>query len=96
MNTDLLSNSDQSEIFLDSLPWVFHFADKDLLFTYIQNRGGLTSSLDHVIVSDSTLLSSIVHVDDSKIDDDYLPIMSKLSSPWQALFNVTLPSGSQG
>ena len=79
MNTDLLSNSDRSEIFLDSLPGGFHLADKDLLFTYVHNRGGLTSNLDHVIVSDSTLLSSIVHEEDSKIDDDHLPITCQLS-----------------
>ena len=30
-------------------------------------------------MSDSTLLSSIVHVDDSKIDDDHLPITCQLS-----------------
>ncbi|XP_065566258.1 uncharacterized protein LOC136031014 [Artemia franciscana] len=79
MNTDLLSNFERSEIFLDSLPGGFHLADKDLLFTCIHNRGGLTSNLDHVIVSDSTLLSSIVHVDDSKIDDDHLPTTCQLS-----------------
>ena len=79
MNTDLLSNSDRSEIFLDSLPGGFHLADKDLLSTYIHNRGGLTSNLDHVIVSDSPLLSSIDHVDDSKIDNDHLPITCQLS-----------------
>ena len=95
MNIDLLSNSDRSEIFLDSLPGGFHLADKDLLFTYIHNRGGLISNLDHVIVSDSTLLSSIVHVDDSKIDDDHLPITCQLSCSMAALCNVTLPSGSQ-
>ena len=79
MNTDLLSNFVRFEIFLDSLPRGFHLADKDLLFTYINNYGGLNSNLDHVIVSDSTLRSSIFHVDDSKIDDDHLPITCQLS-----------------
>ena len=66
MNTELLSKYDRSEIFLDSLPRGFHLAGKYLLFTYFHSRGGLTSNLDHVIVSDSTLFSSIVLVDDSK------------------------------
>jgi len=74
MNTDLLSNSDQSEIFLDSLSGGFHQAEKDLLFTYVHNHGGPTSNLDHVIVSDLSLLPSTVHADDSKIDDDHLLI----------------------
>ena len=79
MNTGLLSNSGRSEIFLYSLPGEYHLADKDLLFTYFHNRGRLTSNLDHVIVSDSTLLSSIVHMDDSKIEDNHLPITCQLS-----------------
>jgi len=73
--TDLLSKSDRSEIFLDSLPGGFHLADKDLLITYIHNRGGLTSNLDHVILSDIILLSLVIRADDSKIEDDDLTII---------------------
>ena len=93
MNTDLLSNSDQSEIFLNSLPGGFHLADKDLLFIFIHNCGDLTSNLDHVIVSDSILLSSIVHVEDSKINNDHLPITCQLSCSMASSVQCNSPKG---
>ena len=75
LNCGILGTSDRSTLLLESLPSRYHVPDKSLPFTYIHNRACPKSNLDHVISSSSSLLSSIVRVDEEKIDDDH-PILS--------------------
>ena len=79
LNCDILGTSDRSILLLESLPSIYHVAVKSLPFTYIHNRGCSKSNLDHVISSSSSLISSIVRVDEEKIDDDHLILSCNLS-----------------
>ena len=79
LNCDILGTSDRSTLLLESLPSRYHVADKSLPFTCIHNKGCSKSNLDHVITSSSSSLSSIVRVDEEKIDEDHLILSCNLS-----------------
>ena len=72
------------------MPSSYQLVNKDKQFTYIHNRDGSRSNLDHIIVSRGSLVVPPVIVLDDKIEDDHLPLTCEIESSALLALNIFL------